>query len=437
MSFSSISLSRLFLNLNQLLIFEFVSFHFALVLIYRFFTIRQILISPTSPKITVILINVFILQQDNVVQHELLKRVEDLGDDFFQALADDIGDDDEDTEGFSAAENYPLSVISLISNQDDPESSIGKKRYKTLKGHTPTRWHSILMMLESLGTQRLAVSRTLYRISSKYSITESDWDLVYQLIDFLKIFRSAVEVFSFDRKPTLPCTLVFRTEIVNALKINCKDHLLIVELKENMAENLDKRFPVTEELLIAAVLDPRLSNLPILSKELDKLEMSKFQFLKSQMMTISSSLGLQSTQPEAQSPQTRSSNAKKPPSLLSTLIEKHAYEINESSNLKQIDRVVDEEIHKYFLTVIPKGEVESFDILQFWKNHSATSPNLAELAKKILCIPATSVSSERAFSHAGILVNAKRSSLGPSVINKTLFLHDNYSIIKRIVFSSV
>lgn len=372
------------------------------------------------------------------MQHELFKRIEKLGDDFFQVLSDDIGDDGEDDDGFTTAENYPLSVMSLVNNPDDLQSSIAKKRYKTLKGHTPTRWHSILMMLESLGTQRLAVSRTLYRMSSIYCITESEWELIYQLIQFLKIFRSAVEVFSFDRKPTLSCTLVFRTEIENALKIDYKDHVMIVELKENMAKNLDNRFPITEEMLIAAILDPRLANLPIVAQQLDILGRSKFEFMKVQLLKLSrvsdqSMPPIVQSQPEVQS-QPMKTRTKKPPSLLSTLIEKHAYTRSDSLNLDHVERGVEEEIHKYFVTVIPKEDVESFDILQFWKNHSTSLPTLAKLVKKILCIPAPSVSSERAFSYAGILVSAKRSNLGPSVINKTLFLHDNYSLIKRTVF---
>lgn len=374
----------------------------------------------------------FTFQQDNAVQHELLKRVENLGDDFFQMLTDDIGEEDED--GFTTAENYPLSVISLVSNADDPRSSIEKQRYKTLKGHTPTRWHSILMMLESLGTQRLAVSRTLYRLNSKYTVSENEWELIYQLIEFLKIFRSAVEMFSFERKPTLPTTLVFRTEIIGALKVNEKNNSIMIKLKENLAKGLDNRFPVTEELLTASILDPRLSNLPVLQNELDKRDISKFEFLRLQVMKVSSDVSVPVAPIDL--PQPSLSKPKKTASLLSTLIEKHAYNDTQSSDVEQTTREINEEIHKYFLTVIPKDVVDSFDILEFWKNNSKTLPKLAQLSRKILCIPATSVSSERAFSHAGILVNAKRSSLGPSVINKTLFIHDNYSLIKKFVFES-
>lgn len=58
----------------------------------------------------------------------MLKRVEKLGDDFFQTLTNDIGDDDgDDEEGFTAAENYPLSVISLVNDANDPLRSDTKR----------------------------------------------------------------------------------------------------------------------------------------------------------------------------------------------------------------------------------------------------------------------------------------------------------------------
>lgn len=65
------------------------------------------------------------------------------------------------------------------------------------------------------------------------------------------------------------------------------------------------------------------------------------------------------------------------------------------------------------------------DPLQWWIQHAETFPNLATLARKYLCIPATSVPSERLFSSARNIVSAKRNSLKPAKVNQLCFLAAN------------
>ena len=63
------------------------------------------------------------------------------------------------------------------------------------------------------------------------------------------------------------------------------------------------------------------------------------------------------------------------------------------------------------------------DPLQWWKKQSLRLPNLAQLAKELLAVPATSVPSERVFSKAGELISAKRSRLGKETVDRILFLN--------------
>ena len=65
--------------------------------------------------------------------------------------------------------------------------------------------------------------------------------------------------------------------------------------------------------------------------------------------------------------------------------------------------------------------------LAWWKMRAAQYVHLSELAKKILCIPATSVPSERVFSVAGNIINEKRSRLKPDNVDKLIFLYKNMS----------
>lgn len=61
--------------------------------------------------------------------------------------------------------------------------------------------------------------------------------------------------------------------------------------------------------------------------------------------------------------------------------------------------------------------------LQWWKTHEKRFPTLAILARRYLCIPATSTPAECVFSTAGDIVNAKRNCLLPENMDKLVFLY--------------
>ena len=63
--------------------------------------------------------------------------------------------------------------------------------------------------------------------------------------------------------------------------------------------------------------------------------------------------------------------------------------------------------------------------LEWWRKSEERFPTLADLAKKLLCIPATSVESERIFSVAGNIVTRKRSCLKPENVDMLVFLNKN------------
>ncbi|KAF0682248.1 zinc finger BED domain-containing protein 1-like [Aphis craccivora] len=56
-------------------------------------------------------------------------------------------------------------------------------------------------------------------------------------------------------------------------------------------------------------------------------------------------------------------------------------------------------------------------------------PELYKLQQKYLCIPATSVPSERVFSKAGLLTNDRRNRLSPKNLNYIIFLNSNLNLL--------
>ena len=79
---------------------------------------------------------------------------------------------------------------------------------------------------------------------------------------------------------------------------------------------------------------------------------------------------------------------------------------------------VADEIEMYLQSKPPPRSVNVFE---WWKMNEPRYPNVARLAKSMLCIPATSTAAEQVFSLAGITVSKKRSCLKPENIDKIVF----------------
>jgi hypothetical protein len=67
----------------------------------------------------------------------------------------------------------------------------------------------------------------------------------------------------------------------------------------------------------------------------------------------------------------------------------------------------------------------------YWRCKTDLYPALSCLARKYLCIPASSVYSERLFSEYGNLYEKKRSRLTPEIAEKVLFLHHNWGRVEN------
>lgn len=81
----------------------------------------------------------------------------------------------------------------------------------------------------------------------------------------------------------------------------------------------------------------------------------------------------------------------------------------------------------------PNGEPVLSDPLQWWSQKTSKYPILSHLAKKILCIPATSAPVERLFSVAGLTIANDRARLLPENAEDLVFLHDAWPKCENII----
>ena len=75
--------------------------------------------------------------------------------------------------------------------------------------------------------------------------------------------------------------------------------------------------------------------------------------------------------------------------------------------------------------------------LLWWHKNSLAYPLLSKLAKKLLCIPATSAPSERVFSVAGRTITKLRSRLRPDNAACLVFLKENWKITEALKLKAI
>ncbi len=84
------------------------------------------------------------------------------------------------------------------------------------------------------------------------------------------------------------------------------------------------------------------------------------------------------------------------------------------------------ELDKYLNTPLASRGTKALD---YWKLMAHSYPLLAKLARKILCIPASSSASERVFSGSGGTVTCKRTNLHVNNVEKLVYVRENIDFV--------
>ncbi|XP_052464892.1 zinc finger BED domain-containing protein 4-like [Carassius gibelio] len=172
-------------------------------------------------------------------------------------------------------------------------------------------------------------------------------------------------------------------------------------------------------LALATLLDPRFKNVgfgnPAKAQENEKqITLECASLMRSNTAT-----------PEPQStsgPSSSSSTTTSTTETQDSLWELFDSRIHETQAIHSATADATVEVKKYLKDAfLPRAH----DPLSYWKERAVIFPHLYVLAKKYLCMPATSVPCERIFSKAGEIISKKRSRLSPSTAEQLIYLNKN------------
>lgn len=209
---------------------------------------------------------------------------------------------------------------------------------------------------------------------------------------------------------------------LNALQVSNSNPTSIIHSSTSfLLERLDHRFPITENMVVAAFLDPSMQKLQFISSYCRSNEVDMADLLVKKWQQYEPELRIKPPNKEKQ-PETKKPS--KVSQIRMELIRKHVTEESFSSN------DYENAIHNEFLKYSSVSDIVD-DPLLWWKSHEAAFPYLSALAKVMLSIPSSSGATETHFSDTGYLVNKKKANIDPLTVEKIMFIHDNFRHISH------
>lgn len=294
-----------------------------------------------------------------------------------------------------------------------------------------------------------------------YSLTDEEVTTAEDLQAFLQPLKNMTTYMCSEEMPTSSIILPLLHSLVGAnghLRPREGDSPVVAKMKEVMSDDLKSRYSEQKEMLnIITALDPRFKSFPYMSEEERD---GVFNSLVTTTVSLHYSMPAVKEEPstsadpslprlpafhgataggdgaaqgrhdededlEVHVPWEEGSSKKeavdrKPPCLLNTLL--NDVYVTHVVPAKSQHQLCFEEVAKY------RGE-PSLDMsqnpLMWWKMSEPRYPHMSRVAKMYLCVPATSVQSERVFSTAGDILTPQRASLKPKHVDKLLFLKKN------------
>ena len=307
----------------------------------------------------------------------------------------------------------------------------------------PTRWNSaydmVVRYLEQQAPIMAVLTQSDIRKSAKDVCSLSDHDIenAEQFVCLLKPMSIATALLCESQYPTASLVLPLKERLCGNYSPQTGDTHFASQVKAALRDDLQKRYTdskVCQDLWQASALDPRFKALPTMNAERRHEVFSAIAIQLATCPTVKQEPGA-AEDPAEGTPLTTTQSAitKEEPitggdqksALEDILGDVYVVAMQPSDSATRMQRV-EAEVSKY-RDLVPPLDLKSSP-LKWWKDHQDEFPNLAGLARQVLCVPGTSVPSERVFSTAGDVVTSQRATLHPDNVDKLIFLKHNMSV---------
>jgi len=313
-----------------------------------------------------------------------------------------------------------------------------------------TRWWSTFTMCERLLRLKVSIDFMEANRGLECNLTPSQWKNISVLCEVLRPFMAAQKCLEGQKYVTISLIPGFIHSIRNSLdtvRTACESETvrnLCGEMYDDFCErwgsglegtlvhenevrgvrNRQKGLPLS--VLLASAVDPRTKFLPGIPDR-DKVELRNV--LRAELLKLGN--GDVEVVSEPIAPAAIAPNI--PPSVIDDCFSVFHPPQQPAvvSNTRSWEELIDDELAQFHVVPglglkDPKGGF--WNPLTWWEQNEDVYPNIAKLARRLLCIPATSAPSERVFSNAGLTIDSKRAAMLPDNASDLVFLHDSWKV---------
>ena len=311
-----------------------------------------------------------------------------------------------------------------------------------------TRWWSTYSMIERLLKLKDALKLLYSTHKVKKRLSAAEWEVLEHVSTLLKPFMCVQKALEGEKYVTISLVPFLLAQLRTKLQAVPKNSpiaavsaTMLTQFNQRFGDGSIESLPV--KMAIAAALDPRTKQLQgidtaehsVVWAQVKKMVVDAHPEPTASTSSMDSEAAAVAVAAAATTAVTAAAVADDDDlsgDMFAGLIQQSAPEVAAPMVPQYIERLLRQFSMEmaYFndLPALPHKDAAMHpnDPLQWWRKHSQQLPLLSEVARKVLCIPATSASSERLFSTAGLTVTDKRSSLTGSNVGRLVFLKGSW-----------
>lgn len=249
---------------------------------------------------------------------------------------------------------------------------------------------------------------------------------IYELIQILDPFMKAVKSLSSDLKPTINEVYIFRKKIEDHFRNTRFENTKIREIALNL---IRENFPITNLHKIAVFLDPRFKSLKFMSHDEKTNVLNMVSKMVSSDDTETNVIAFGDDNDERPVHATSIVNKSSGGGTVSgDTADSTKYLIEYMDIVEERDETHDE-VDIY--VNLKFNDIYSANILEFWESRYDL-PHLRQLAREILCIPASGIVSEKIFSDDSNLLVKRRLNMEIDDVKQMLHIHENFEMLMNV-----